>query len=264
MEWHLFTVFIIGLLVAVPFLLSRNFMLNRLRPEEDGSGIVHESKKQVHCVGAFLRAVFSGVAATFALHALFATIFGVFSSGGMNNYLNFALIFILPQIALFAWIPIRVISTLLKLLRTPIQWRAILTGTILGALAPIEYLIVGSENSFTARFLGDTGAEVLSMSVILVLSGAIGGFVFWRAYGYPGITQRSGKIIDKLEHRFQIVRSLLTGGVFDKVATVGIPLAKATRNARLGASDREANTPRRTNRPVRAAPAQAGFGKRAR
>ena len=96
------------------------------------------------------------------------------------------------------------------------------------------------------------------------MSGAIGGFVFWRACGYPGITPQSGRIIDKFERRFQIVRSLLTGRIFDKATTVGIPLVKAAQSARSAANDGEANIPRRTNRRVRKAPAQAGFGKRAR
>ena len=261
---HLSTVLMIVLLIGVPFLLTRDFTLNRLRPKEEGCGFVHESKKQVHCVGAFLRAIFSGAAAAFALHALFASIFGVFSSGETSYYLNSALFFILPQIALLVWIPVRVIAAVLKLLHTPIQWRAILNGTILGAAAPIEYLIVGSENSVAASILGDTSGQVLSMSIILVLSGAIGGFVFWRACGYPGITPQTGQIIDKFEHRFQIVRSLLTGGNFDKATTVGIPLAKAAHSAQSASSAHEANTPRQTNRRVRTAPSQAGFGKRVR
>ena len=168
---HLSTVLMIALLIGVPFLLTRDFTLNRLRPKEEGSGFVHESKKQVHCVGAFLRAIFSGAAAAFALHALFASIFGVFSSGETSYYLNSALFFILPQ---------------------------------------------------------------------------------------------SGQIIDKFEHRFQIVRSLLTGGTFDKATTVGIPLAKTAHSAQSAASAHEANSPRQTNRWVRTAPAQAGFGKRVR
>jgi len=264
MDSHLSTILIIGLLIGVPFLLTRNFALNRLRPAEDGTGFVHESKKQVHCVGAFLKALVSSVLAAFALHAFFASTFGVFSGDGNTIFLSFGLFFLLPHIALSAWIPVRVIAVLLKLLRTPIQWRAILTGTILGAAAPIEYLIVGSEHSIAAKFLGDTRGQVLSTSVILVLSGAIGGFVFWRACGYPGISAESGRIIDKFEHRFQIVRSLLTGGIFDRTITVGVPLVKTMRNAPSETNDRKTTAPRRRNHQARPASAPAGFGKRVR
>ena len=48
---HLSTVLLIGLFVGVPFLLTRNFTLNRLRPEEDGSGFVHESKSRCTALG---------------------------------------------------------------------------------------------------------------------------------------------------------------------------------------------------------------------
>lgn len=127
---------------------------------------------------AYLHACLSG--ATTFLAVLFV-LSGVesrfFQSGPMLLLLAIP---VLPTLALVLYIPTVVLSDIARLLSIPRGWADIGIGFVLGLGVGIAYAATSAD------------AKSLAAAVAITAGGIVGGWAFWRAQGYPGLS-RPGK-----------------------------------------------------------------------
>jgi hypothetical protein len=99
----------------------------------------------------------------------------IFRSGPM---LAFLAVPILPTLALILYIPTVVLSDVARLLAIPRGWADIAIGTTLGLGLGIATALSGTQDD----------GKALMLALAMTAAGVVGGFAFWRAQGYPGLT----------------------------------------------------------------------------
>ncbi|AHB50239.1 hypothetical protein W911_12005 [Hyphomicrobium nitrativorans NL23] len=87
---------------------------------------------------------------------------------------------VLPTLALALYIPTVVLSDLARLLSIPRGWSDIGIGFVLGLGVGIAYAVTAAD------------AKSLATAVAITAGGIVGGWAFWRAQGYPGLS-RAGR-----------------------------------------------------------------------
>lgn len=98
----------------------------------------------------------------------------LFRSGPM---LAFLAVPMLPTLALILYVPTVVLSDAARLLAIPRGWADIAIGTTLGLGLGVATALSGTQ--------GD--GKSLMLALAMTAAGAVGGFAFWRAQGYPGL-----------------------------------------------------------------------------
>lgn len=91
---------------------------------------------------------------------------------------------VLPTLALVLYIPTVVLSDIARLLSIPRGWADIGIGFVLGLGVGIGYAANAAD------------AKSLTAAVALTVGGIVGGWAFWRAQGYPGLSRKSADAVD--------------------------------------------------------------------
>jgi len=105
-------------------------------------------------------------------------------------FLPILAIFLTPLVVVFAW--------LLGQVRLPEGVAYILTGLLTGLTMQCQMALIGTEN--LAAAFGQTSFAFDLNGLLFALTqpagGAVGGFVFWRAMGYPGLKRPGARAFD--------------------------------------------------------------------
>ena len=87
---------------------------------------------------------------------------------------------VLPTLALVLYIPTVVLSDIARLASIPRGWADIGIGFVLGLGVGIGYAVTAAD------------AKSLAAAIAITAGGTVGGWAFWRAQGYPGLS-RAGR-----------------------------------------------------------------------
>lgn len=128
---------------------------------------------------SYFKACVTGFAASFLLTGLLATDFSALSlsPGGIlaglvaNLFANFLGGFVMLTIAPFLLVPIRIMADIMRILRVRRGMSDVLIGALCGGIMMLPELVKGQ--------------PIRLASICFVLGGAVGGYNFWRARGYP-------------------------------------------------------------------------------
>lgn len=123
----------------------------------------------------------------------------------------------------------------------------VLTGVIGATLGPLGSAIFGPQQMELSQAIPFVAA--------FPFAGAVGGFVFWRAMGYPGLSKSTARSVERTRSGAEALSDVAGGSVLG----VGMA-AHAMLRDRFDSEDEVAPAPRR--RRSNPAPARQGFGKR--
>ena len=146
----------------------------------------------------YIRALFAGWLAMLSLQALLGS--SVIGLGGEAESLivrAMTLAFV-PFLALFMTPIVVVIGLVLSRLPIPSGVTYILTGLLTGLTMQCQMALNGTTN--LAAAFGQTSYAFDLHGLLIALTqpagGAVGGFVFWRAMGYPGLRRGTARALD--------------------------------------------------------------------
>ena len=91
---------------------------------------------------------------------------------------------VLPTLALVLYVPTVLLSDIARLLSIPRGWSDIGIGLVLGLGLGIAYAVTSAD------------AKSLATAVAITAGGIVGGWAFWRAQGYPGLSRAGREAAD--------------------------------------------------------------------
>ena len=91
---------------------------------------------------------------------------------------------VLPTLALVLYIPTVVLSDIARLLSVPRGWADIGIGLVLGVGIAVGYAMTSAD------------PKSLATAVAIAAGGVVGGWAFWRAQGYPGLSRPGRDVAD--------------------------------------------------------------------
>lgn len=103
---------------------------------------------------------------------------------GGTFFLNIVSSIVMMTWAPFLLIPARVLADIMRLLSVPRGYSDIMIGLMLGSVMPIVDIVTRDEFRWS--------------TLSFMMGGALGGFVYWRSRGYPGLKRKHGKNADTL------------------------------------------------------------------
>ncbi len=103
---------------------------------------------------------------------------------GGTLFLNIAGSFAMLTMAPFLLIPARILADIMRFIGVPRGYSDIMIGLMIGSVMPFV------DNMSHAQFRWS--------SMSFVIGGAIGGFVYWRSRGYPGLKRKSSQNAETL------------------------------------------------------------------
>lgn len=127
---------------------------------------------------AYVKSIALGIAGLMALAAL-AGLGDNNPMMGVSWYNLYIGIFAAPAIAITAWIPVRICTQIVRALRIRRGIADLLVGILVAGALP-AVLVSG-------------GDELKMFHLVFPLVGALCGFFFWRAQGYPGLSSQATK-----------------------------------------------------------------------
>jgi hypothetical protein len=124
----------------------------------------------------------------------------------------------------------------------------ILTGTIGATLGPLGSSLFGPQPMGLS--------EAIAFTAAFPFAGALGGFVFWRTLGYPGLSKSKARSVERTRSGAEAMSDVAGGSI------IGIGLAAHSMLKGEAVEDQEEERRTKRRRPP-AAPVRKGFGKRA-
>lgn len=91
---------------------------------------------------------------------------------------------VLPTLALVLYIPTVVLSDIARLLSVPRGWADIGIGLVLGVGIAVGYAVTSAD------------ATSFATAIAIAAGGVVGGWAFWRAQGYPGLSRPGRDVAD--------------------------------------------------------------------
>lgn len=91
---------------------------------------------------------------------------------------------VLPTLALVLYIPTVVLSDIARLLSVPRGWADIGIGFVLGMGVAVGYAMTSAD------------PKSLATAIAIAAGGVVGGWAFWRAQGYPGVSRPGRDVAD--------------------------------------------------------------------
>lgn len=131
---------------------------------------------------AYVSACLSGAAAFLAVLFVLTGVENRFFQAG--PMLVFLAIPVVPTLALVLYLPTVVLSDVARLLSIPRGWADLGIGFVLGFGLGVAFAVTRSEPHAVQTAIG------------LTAGGLVGGWAFWRAQGYPGLSSGQAAAVD--------------------------------------------------------------------